>query len=185
MNIYIKASVFTLITGILFGGLFFYWQKQTISGPSAGRIGQLEELESVGAYDFEFTSLKSERLRLSSLKGKIIVLNFWASWCGPCVEEIPSMMDLVSKMNGDLILVAISMDSDKNEMESFLKSFPGITQENIYVAWDDSKAIRQLYNVERLPESYIIAPNFKLTRKIIGEIKWNSDDALEFMRKIQ
>src|SRR5437764_10731093 len=71
----------------------------------------------------EFTVKDSERsVALHDLRGKIVVLNFWATWCPPCVDEMPSLVAMQAKLRGGVTVFAVSLDADENAYHRFLKN---------------------------------------------------------------
>lgn len=135
--------------------------------------------------DFEAQSLSGEKIRISEFAGKIVVVNFWASWCGPCVEEMPSLIKLVKLFPQQIELIAISGDSTREDIDSFLKSFPELqTLPNIHLVWDESKSLSQRYQIYRLPESVLLDGQRKVVKKISGSIDWASSDAVEYIKDL-
>lgn len=124
------------------------------------------------AADFSLT-LNGKAARLSDLRGKVVVLNFWATWCPPCVEEAPSLNLLQAKIAplGGTVL-GVSVDDDQAAYEQFLKThhidFPTYR--------DTSKEIPLQYGTKMYPETYIIGRNGRLDRKIVGAQDWTSPE---------
>lgn len=135
--------------------------------------------------DFETKALDGKPLRLSNFQGKIVVVNFWASWCGPCVEEMPSLINLVKSFPNEVALIAISGDSTRGDIDSFLKSFPELkTLPNIHLVWDEDKSLSQKYQILRLPESVLLDPQQKVIKRIAGTINWSAPDALAYIKQL-
>lgn len=134
--------------------------------------------------DFELTDIQGNPFKLSQLKNKTVILNFWASWCSPCIEEIPSLIKLVTHFNGDVFLLAISADYSLEDITTFKKSFPGIDQENIVIAWDKDRSLMKKFNIFKLPESFILAPNKTLAKKVSGTINWYSENSLSYFKEL-
>ena len=118
-------------------------------------------------------------LKLSDLKGKVVLLNFWATWCPPCREEIPSMMKLNTLMAGKPFqMVAISIDEGgKAAIESFFKGTGFILPTYL----DESGASAKSYGITGVPESFIIDKQGVLVKKIIGGFAWDSPEAVLFL----
>ena len=118
-------------------------------------------------------------LKLSDLKGKVVLINFWATWCPPCREEIPSMMKLNSFMAGKPFqMVAISIDEGgKPAIESFFKG----TGFSLPTYLDESGASSKTYGVTGVPESFLIDKQRILVKKIIGGFAWDSPEAVSFI----
>ncbi|WP_413290377.1 TlpA family protein disulfide reductase [Bdellovibrio sp. HCB337] len=134
---------------------------------------------------FEAQTLKGQSIKLSDFKGKVVIVNFWASWCGPCVEEVPSLISLLKTFPNDVALIAISGDSNQEDINSFLKSFPEMNSlPNSYVVWDSEKKLIPQYQVFRLPESFVVGKDLKLVKKISGTIDWHTEDAIAYLKQL-
>jgi cytochrome c biogenesis protein CcmG/thiol:disulfide interchange protein DsbE len=115
--------------------------------------------------------------QLSDFKGKVVVLNFWASWCPPCVNETPSMIHLqqyIASRNG--LVLGASVDEDAAAYDKFLKDY-GV---NFPTFRDPSKKISMDYGTSIYPETYVIDRHGKIARKIIGEQRWDSPEMLAY-----
>jgi len=110
---------------------------------------------------------------LSDLRGKVVVLNFWATWCKPCEEEVPSLMDLHKRIasRGGVVL-GVSADEDEDAYRKFLAQY----QVNYLTYRDASLKDPQDYGTLMYPETYIIDRKGKIARKIIGYQNWNSPE---------
>lgn len=183
MNIYLKAFSITAIVGVILVGLFWQWSRSTLPSTSQ-TIMKLDEMEKSGIPNFEVKDLDGKTVQLKDFQDKVVIISFWASWCGPCLEEFPSMIELIEKTNGDVKLLAISQDSEKGEIEAFLKSFPKSKNPNIFILWDEDHSLGRQFSVDRLPESYVADRNHKLVRKIVGSIDWATPDAVQFMQDL-
>ncbi len=134
---------------------------------------------------FRAKTLDGKDIQLSQFKGKVVVVNFWASWCGPCVEEVPSLIKLLKTFPNELELIAISGDSNQADIDSFMKSFPEMTTlPNIHVVWDADKSLSQKYQIYRLPESFLLNKDLKLIKKISGTIDWHTEDAIAYIKQV-
>jgi len=118
-------------------------------------------------------------LKLSDLKGKVVLLNFWATWCPPCRQEIPSMMKLNSVMTGKPFqMVAVSIDEGgKPALDLFFKESGFILPAYL----DPSGASVKLYGITGVPESFIIDKQGVLIKKVIGGFAWDSPEAISFL----
>jgi peroxiredoxin len=123
-------------------------------------------------HDFAF-ELNGRQTHLSDLRGRIVVLNFWASWCPPCVEEISSLNALHNKIKGrGATVLGVSVDVDQTLYEKFLKEhnvpFPNYR--------DASGKIPGIYGTVMYPETYIIGADGRILRKIIGPQAWDGPE---------
>ena len=132
------------------------------------------------ARDFSFT-LDGKPTTLSAQKGKVVVLNFWATWCPPCVEEMPSLNALHAALAGKgVIVLGVSVDEDAAAYENFRVThslrFP--------THRDPSKQIAIRYGTNMYPETYIIGRDGRIARKIIGPQDWARPDLTEYLEKL-
>ena len=128
------------------------------------------------ALDFPLT-LAGKSERLSDLKGKVVVLNFWATWCPPCVEETPALNRLETYIDsrGGMVL-GVSVDEDGAAYEKFLKD-----QSVVFPTYRDAtKNSAADYGTSIYPETYIIDRHGKIARKFVGEQQWDSAEMLQY-----
>jgi cytochrome c biogenesis protein CcmG/thiol:disulfide interchange protein DsbE len=132
------------------------------------------------AQDFAM-EMNGRPAHLSDLRGKVVVLVFWASWCPPCVEEIDSLNALQKMIaaRGGTVL-GVSVDEDPDAYQKFLRDhnvpFPNYR--------DASKQIAQTYGTAMYPESYIIGPDGRIARKIIGQQEWNGPELASYIESL-
>jgi len=123
--------------------------------------------------------LNGKPAHFADLRGKVVILNFWATWCPPCVEETPSLNQLqkyIESRNG--VVVGVAADEDPAVFEKFLRE-----QSVIFKAYRDPgtdaehrSPIAQEYGTSMYPETYIIDRKGVIVRKIIGPQDWNSPE---------
>jgi thiol-disulfide isomerase/thioredoxin len=183
-KIYLRAFLVTALVGVLFVVVFKRWYQKTVSQEGERRLNVIERMETEGLVDFVGTDIKGRKISLEIFQGKPIIVNFWASWCAPCIEEFPSMVKLIEELKGEVALVAVSQDSSEEEMRAFLKAFPKGDNPNIYVIWDEDRSIGANYSADRLPESFVADSEHKLVRKIVGSIDWATPEAIEYMKSL-
>lgn len=184
MKAHLKALSIVLVVGtILMGSVFYYLKK--IEGDGSRTVKKLELLVEQGVGDFQATTLSKKAISLSGFKGKIVIVNFWASWCAPCIEEVPSMIKLVEEFKGQIELIAISGDSSLEDVEIFMKSFPEMRNHpNIHVVWQEDRALMKQFDIQRLPESFVIDTEGKLAKKLAGSIDWYNSNSKDFMKNL-
>jgi thiol-disulfide isomerase/thioredoxin len=133
------------------------------------------------ADDFALT-MGGKPTHLSAYRGKVVVLNFWASWCPPCVEEAPDLTRLQKHLEpGGGTILGFSIDEDQVAYERFLKqfaiNFP--TYRDVTVVDNKSKTMNG-YGTTLIPETYVIDRHGKIARKIVGPQHWDSPDMLAY-----
>ena len=130
----------------------------------------------------QFTVQDSDRkVSLEQFQGQVVVLNFWATWCPPCQEELPSLMTMQERMRGrGIVVVGVSIDVDGNAYHSFLKEH-GV---NFLTVRDPQQKVAELYGTSGWPESYIIDRQGILRRKIVGPIDWTQPDIIQLLGKL-
>jgi thiol-disulfide isomerase/thioredoxin len=121
--------------------------------------------------DFSASRLDGTQARLSALKGKAVFLNFWATWCPPCREEMPSMEALYQRFRGrDLELLAVDIQEDKDTVAAFMKEY-GLT---FPAALDSTGRISAEYGVRGIPTTFIIDRDGGIIASVVGGRDWNT-----------
>jgi len=134
------------------------------------------------APDFSFPGLDGKIVSLSDYRGKVVLVNIWATWCAPCVNEVASMEKLYQEFKGDdFEILAVSVDAPGlKAVAPFMKahklSFPALI--------DSEGTIKNLYKATGVPESFIVNRQGILVEKIIGPLDWSAPEVLRFFRKL-
>lgn len=134
------------------------------------------------APDFQLLDTKGNTVTLSELRGKVVMVNFWATWCPSCKQEKPSM-ERLNKMMADEDFVMLAINTEENGpsiVPDFLKRNPL----EITVLYDDQGTVKQQYGVYKLPESFIIDKNGIVDQKIIGPLDWSSPQTIAYFQRL-
>jgi peroxiredoxin len=136
----------------------------------------------IGTAAPDFTVQDADRkLSLADYRGKIVVLNFWATWCPPCVEEMPSLLQMQQRLKDKGVTVlAVSLDADEGAYHKFLKDH-GV---NLITVRDPDMKSSDLYGTFKYPETYVIDRNGVLQRKFIGAVNWNDPEVVDFLSRL-
>jgi len=132
--------------------------------------------------NFVFADMNGKEVSLSDHRGKVVLLNVWATWCPPCRQEMPSMQRLYEKFKGESFeILAVSIDSEGREavapfMREMNLTFPALL--------DPRETIMSLYGITGVPESFIIDKDGILVKKIIGPINWASSEVFLFFKDL-
>ena len=154
-----------LLTILLLAGCY--------SGTRPPRIGE-------AAPDFTVQD-GSKSVSLHDFHGKVVVLNFWATWCPPCVEEMPSLVNLQSELKGkNVTVLAVSLDVDEGAFDKFIKDH----KVDLLAVRDPDQKSNALYGTFKFPETYIIDRDGKVRRKFIGAVDWNQPEIVSYLGKL-
>ncbi len=116
---------------------------------------------------------------LVQLRGQVVLLNFWATWCAPCIEELPSLEALQRELP-QVKIVAVATDGDPAAYNGFLQRHPL----PLYTVLDAAQVSNVRYGTYRFPESYIIDKTGLIRRKFIGPQDWTSPDIVGTLRRL-
>lgn len=129
----------------------------------------------------EFAVQDSDRrVALQDLRGKVVVLNFWATWCPPCIEEMPSLVAMQRMLRGQVVVFAVSVDEDEQIYRKFLREY----NIELLTVRDPAQRSNQLYGTTVFPETYIIDPSGVMRRKLVGPVQWTSPEMVAYLRQL-
>ncbi len=135
---------------------------------------------SIGARAPEFAvSDGTQSVDLAKLRGHTVVLNFWATWCIPCIEEVPSLVELQRRMP-QVTVIAISEDEDAGTYRQFLTD----NHVNFVTVRDPSARVRKMYGTVKIPETYVIDSGGVLRRKFVSAQNWTSPEIMDYLGKL-
>ena len=169
--------VMILLTVVIFF-LLISSQPPSTSPSSAVDLTQ----ERPMAPDFELSDLNGNTVSLSSLRGKVVLVNFWATWCPPCREEIPSMDRLYQLLHSEGVeLLAINVEADGPQtVPKFMQRVPF----SFPVLYDGDGTVQRKFGVSKYPETFIIDAEGVIRERIIGGIDWNSSQMVTYLRSL-
>jgi len=132
------------------------------------------------APDFQLDDTKGNKVSLSDLRGKVVMVNLWATWCPPCIEEMPSMERLHEVMEGDdFVMLAINTEQNGR---SIVPKFLEKTPYTFPILYDDKGVVQKLYGVYKFPESFIVGKDGKVVEKVIGPFDWSSAKTINYLK---
>jgi peroxiredoxin len=136
----------------------------------------------VGIAAKEFTVQDADhQVSLNQFRGQVVIVNFWATWCPPCTEELPSLMDMQNQLRSrGVVVLGVSIDVDSDAYHRFLKQ----RNVNFVTVLDPEQKVAGMYGTSGWPESYIIDRQGVLRRKVVGPINWNSPEVMQFLTKL-
>ena len=118
-------------------------------------------------------------VHLASYRGQVVLLNFWATWCGPCVQEMPSLLQLHHQLPGVTIL-AVSVDEDADAYQRFVER----RHIDLITVRDPQEKAAGLFHTDMWPETYVIDRQGVIRRKFIGAQDWNSPEIINYLKAL-
>ena len=136
----------------------------------------------IGSNAPDFTVQDSDHaVTLSQFRGQVVVLNFWATWCPPCIAETPSLVQMQNRLKDKgVVVLAVSIDADDAAYHKFLKQY----NVSMVTVRDEAKKAPTLYGTFGWPETFIIDRNGVIRRKFIGPVEWTSPEVTDFLSKL-
>jgi cytochrome c biogenesis protein CcmG/thiol:disulfide interchange protein DsbE len=164
----LKVAVLVLILG----GAVYLALRQYQPRPLA--IGD-------SAPDFTLPAIPSGSLDSREYHQQVVVLNFWATWCAPCVEEIPSLEKFAARMRPqEVVVLGVSVDDDREALEEFVKKY----RINYAIGVDPNRALAARFGTFQFPETYILDRHGRLAEKVIGAIDWDDPRLQSFVQEL-
>lgn len=120
-----------------------------------------------------------QTIHLSQYRGKIVILNFWATWCAPCIDELPSLQAL-QQLRPDIQVLAVSIDDDAAAYNAFLKQY----EINLLSVRDGSQGANLKYGSVRVPETFVLNRNGVIERKFVGPQQWTNPEITGYLAKL-
>jgi peroxiredoxin len=142
-----------------------------------------ERIVTVGdtAPDFSIVTDGGRKITRADFGGKLLVLNFWATWCPPCVEEMPSLEAFARELGSSgVVVVGISVDKSDKAYRDFLRK----ANVSFQTARDPSARISTDYGTFKYPETYIIDSKGKVVQKIIGPTNWTDQTTINYVKSL-
>ena len=131
---------------------------------------------------FSAKDINDHKKIISSSEKKILLLNFWATWCAPCIKEIPELLELKKKFKNDVEIYFVSVDSNvKKTVPKFLKKNK---LENLKVLNDEKLKISSKFGVKVMPTTVIINKEFEEVAQVKGYVDWSSSKYLDLIKKL-
>jgi peroxiredoxin len=174
VDLAIKGTIAALLLAL---GFIVVWSMQ-------------EHIVGVGdtAPNFTITTTAGDQMTPRNFGGKVLVLNFWASWCAPCVEEAPSLNEFAKTFkDAGVVVLGVSVDRNDQMFQNFVKRF----DVSYPIARDPDENLSYRYGTYKIPESYIIDRNGKVVRKYAGlperdghAISWMDPELVSFVKSL-
>ncbi|SLM47814.1 putative Thiol-disulfide oxidoreductase [Nitrospira japonica] len=130
---------------------------------------------------FDLTTLDGRPVRSQDLAGKVVLLNFWATWCGPCKEEMPSLARLQTRFDSAQVqILTVTADRHPQGIRQFFDQL-GIS---LPVLFDEDQEVSRTFMVRGLPTTVLIGPDGRVSGRAVGPRAWDSDESIALMRHL-
>lgn len=154
-----------------------------------GRVPQA--VAGYPAPDFEVVDARGSPVSLADYRGRVVLLNIWATWCGPCLEEMPSMQRLYEAFSpDDFEIAAVSIDAPAGASDAAGNpggdpfAFAGRLGLTFRILLDPTGEIQRTYQTTGVPESFLISPDGIIYKKVAGATAWDSDANVGLVRRL-
>jgi peroxiredoxin len=162
--------------------LFFTALSAAMAAEEKPRAELRAAKHPIPATDFYLRDLNGKLVRLSDFRGKVVLLNFWATWCKSCLKEMPSMQQLYQAYRGKgFEIIAVSVDTASAAKVRAYAEKLGLT---FPILHDRDSLISRLYSNPGVPSSYLIDPQGKVAYRVLGEYDWLSENAINVVEKL-
>jgi len=133
------------------------------------------------APDFELRDLEGREVKLADLRGRVVLVNFWATWCKPCEDEMPAMERLYRSLEPEgFELLAVSVDEGQSEVRAFEQRL-GIT---FPILLDPDQSVSELYQTTGFPESVLVDAQGRIIDRFVGPRDWDAEVYVERIREL-
>lgn len=138
------------------------------------------QARDVAAPDFVAQDLAGNEVKLSDFRGKFVVLNFWATWCAPCVTEWPQVHQLGERLgdNDDVVVIALSIDKSLDDIAPFLARM-SMGETKVKVLWDPTTSVHNAFGTTQIPDTYFVDEQGVVREAFINVRKWGSPTAIQ------
>ena len=190
-----KRVVPALVGAILLGAVVLgvhYWDPGTPPGadhagamavpPTSGTIRNFTPMNPGRPAPIEsFFDAEGRALTLQQFAGKVVLLNLWATWCAPCLKELPSLDRLQAQLGGDRFAV-VAVSVDRNGVAAVRPYFEKLKISHLPIYVDSSFRIAKALDVDNLPASVVIGADGLVAGRMIGPAEWDTPEALALLR---
>ena len=179
-----KYSFFLKLTIILLLHTSQVWATRSPLSEEVQAMLELERIDApkveLPAADFEGILLNGQSFRLSDQKGKVVLLNFWATWCSPCLKEMPDMQELQKELGSKILVLAVGMGEEAERIEKFQKKH----QFEFQILPDPEMTVTQLYGVRNIPITYLVNTSGIVVGRALGPRVWTRPKLLKFFENL-
>lgn len=172
---YVAHGLYVLVGGLLIFAFAWSLLPAVRSQNEAPCRPFTPEARTGAAPDFTVEDLEGNPVSLSDFRGKLVLLNFWATWCEPCVKEWPQFDRLAQRLadRDDVVILAVSIDKEKPEIPPFLQKMT-LGETGVRVLWDETTQLHTTFGSEKIPDTYVVDPEGQLKQAYINVRDWGT-----------
>lgn len=177
----------TILLTLYFTGLHtdvaaFAQRMVLATGIANPKIEQAQDKKDIAAYDFTLDGLDGNEIMMQEQRNKVIFINFWATWCAPCIAEMPSIQNLYDqyKDNPDVVFAMINVEEKRSKAKKFIDK-KGFT---FPVYYPNETRIPSIYSSEGIPTTYVIDKQGYIVYKKVGMASYDADKFVDFMNTL-
>ena len=180
-----RLNILLLCVAILVGAGVTFWldDSHPINETISSQSESADATQSSPVPDFSFTDLNGNKHQIKDFRGKGVLLNFWATWCAPCVIEFPKLIT-VAEEHTDIVVVALSSDVSDDNIHRFLAKNKKPPKNFIIVRDIKRKITSDIFNTYKLPETQIVNASGVMVKKIVGDTDWDSSEMKAFLSSL-
>ena len=141
-------------------------------------VASIESREPFMAPAFEAQDLQGNTVSLEDFRGKLVLVNFWATWCEPCITEWPQLDQLAARLGDrdDVVILAVSIDQNRDDIEPFLERM-SLQNTGVTVLWDPEQQINAQYGSDKIPDTFFVDEAGRLSAAFVNTRKWGNPEA--------
>jgi len=158
-------------------GRLFCFAGLVLGGSALAQFQKTPWPAAKAAPALELLDLQGQRWTSDSLKGKAVVLNFWATWCPPCKEELPSLQTLHEIGGGDPVVIGVNVRETASHVRRYLVS----TGMNFPVVLDPQAELAKRWGVSAFPTTVLIGPDGRAHWRVVGDVDWSGREAAQWI----
>jgi len=176
MKYIVDIGAFILLSVLIGGGIWLSVKKERELPERVQKIQRMQK----GDFQFSFQNMEEKTLFLDEYQGQVVLVHLWATWCPPCVEEIPELIELAKNFQKNFVIIAVSEES-KEDIENFFSKFEKLSSNFVL---SRSLQVQDVFSPQALPESYLLDQEGRLLKKAIGIQSWMSEDWKDQIQKV-
>ncbi|MBI9097067.1 MAG: TlpA family protein disulfide reductase [Spirochaetaceae bacterium] len=172
-----KKIFLILCMSLISAGLIF---SQEIN-IKLSKVGFDIPTDTLPSIEFELLNLQGVKEKLSDYRGQVVFLNFWATWCGPCRSEMPSMEKVYQDLKDEgFVILAVDLGEDRKTVQKFVDEY-GLT---FPVVLDETNAVGGMYDARSIPTTYLVDREGNILGRAVGARPWENPEYMDLFREI-